>query len=134
MDRGDLEPGSFVAAQVIFGDDPELPAAKPLAEEVKAKLVGKASEEAMKAAGDASEAVHAITARRDNAKLRRDTLAERLGAEATGIDLVHEFRQEAQLLIVSHQKRTMEAADCLYGITMQPGGSSRAVSETTSVA
>ncbi len=49
------------------------------------------------------------------------------------LDLVHEFRQEAQLLIVSHQKRTMEAADCLYGITMQPGGSSRAVSEKVSV-
>ena len=40
------------------------------------------------------------------------------------LDLVREFRQEAQLLIVSHQKRTMEAADVLYGVTMQPGGSS----------
>ena len=45
------------------------------------------------------------------------------------LDLVHEFRNEAQLLVVSHQKRTMEAADCLYGVTMQPGGSSRVVSE-----
>jgi len=45
------------------------------------------------------------------------------------LDLVHEFRDEAQLLIVSHQKRTMEAADCLYGVTMPPGGSSRVVSE-----
>jgi chromosome segregation protein len=45
------------------------------------------------------------------------------------LDLVHEFRQEAQLIIVSHQKRTMEAADILYGVTMQPGGSSRVVSE-----
>ena len=45
------------------------------------------------------------------------------------LDLVHEFRQEAQLLIVSHQKRTMEAADVLYGVTMEPGGSSRVVSE-----
>ncbi|MBK9178942.1 MAG: chromosome segregation protein SMC [Acidimicrobiales bacterium] len=45
------------------------------------------------------------------------------------LDLVHEFRDEAQLLIVSHQKRTMEAADCLFGVTMQPGGSSRVVSE-----
>jgi chromosome segregation protein len=45
------------------------------------------------------------------------------------LDLIHEFRAEAQLLIVSHQKRTMEAADCLYGVTMQPGGSSRVVSE-----
>ena len=38
------------------------------------------------------------------------------------LDMVHEFRSEAQLLIVSHQKRTMEAADCLYGVTMAPGG------------
>ncbi|HVM63756.1 MAG TPA: chromosome segregation protein SMC [Acidimicrobiales bacterium] len=45
------------------------------------------------------------------------------------LDLVDEFRNEAQLLIVSHQKRTMEAADCLYGVTMQPGGSSRVISE-----
>jgi chromosome segregation protein len=45
------------------------------------------------------------------------------------LDLVAEFRQEAQLIIVSHQKRTMEAADCLYGVTMQPGGSSKVVSE-----
>jgi chromosome segregation protein len=45
------------------------------------------------------------------------------------LDLIHEFRQEAQLVIVSHQKRTMEAADCLYGVTMAPGGSSKVVSE-----
>ena len=45
------------------------------------------------------------------------------------LDLVAEFRQEAQLVIVSHQKRTMEAADVLYGVTMSPGGSSRVVSE-----
>jgi chromosome segregation protein len=45
------------------------------------------------------------------------------------LDLVAEFRQEAQLIVVSHQKRTMEAADCLYGVTMQSGGSSKVVSE-----
>jgi len=45
------------------------------------------------------------------------------------LDLVHEFRDEAQLLIVSHQKRTMEAADCLYGVSMPPGGSSMVVSQ-----
>ncbi|HEX6417145.1 MAG TPA: chromosome segregation protein SMC [Acidimicrobiales bacterium] len=45
------------------------------------------------------------------------------------LDLIGEFRREAQLIIVSHQKRTMEAADCLYGVTMQPGGSSKVVSE-----
>mgnify|MGYP001814471633 FL=1 len=32
-------------------------------------------------------------------------------------------------MIVSHQKRTMEAADVLYGVTMQPGGSSKVVAE-----
>ena len=45
------------------------------------------------------------------------------------LELINEFRSDAQLIIVSHQKRTMEAADCLYGVTMQPGGSSRVVSE-----
>ncbi len=43
--------------------------------------------------------------------------------------LVDQFRDDAQLMIVSHQKRTMEAADCLYGVSMAPGGSSRVVSE-----
>ncbi len=43
--------------------------------------------------------------------------------------LVDEFRQDAQLIIVSHQKRTMEAADVLYGVTMKPGGSSKVVAE-----
>ena len=45
------------------------------------------------------------------------------------LDLLHEFRDEAQLIIVSHQKRTMEAADALYGVTMTPGGSSKVVSQ-----
>jgi chromosome segregation protein len=45
------------------------------------------------------------------------------------LGLIAEFRQEAQLLIVSHQKRTMEAGDSLLGVTMQPGGSSRVVVE-----
>ena len=45
------------------------------------------------------------------------------------LDLVHEFRNEAQLLIVSHQKRTMESADVLYGVSMAPGSSSRVVSQ-----
>ncbi|HTZ09218.1 MAG TPA: AAA family ATPase, partial [Acidimicrobiales bacterium] len=45
------------------------------------------------------------------------------------LDLLHEFRGEAQLIVVSHQKRTMEAADALYGVTMTPGGSSKVVSQ-----
>jgi chromosome segregation protein len=45
------------------------------------------------------------------------------------LGLVAEFRDSAQLIIVSHQKRTMEAADILYGVTMEPAGSSKVVSE-----
>ena len=45
------------------------------------------------------------------------------------LGLVNEFRDEAQLLIVTHQKRTMESADALYGVTMVPGSSSKVVSQ-----
>ena len=45
------------------------------------------------------------------------------------LTLVSEFRSAAQLIIVSHQKRTMEAGDSLLGVSMQPGGSSKVVTE-----
>lgn len=45
------------------------------------------------------------------------------------LSLLDEFRNEAQLIVVSHQKRTMEVADALYGVSMQPGGGSKIVSE-----
>ncbi|MEX1144386.1 MAG: AAA family ATPase [Acidimicrobiia bacterium] len=48
------------------------------------------------------------------------------------LDLVDEFRDEAQLVIVTHQKRTMEAGDILYGVSMPPGGSTRVVSQRVS--
>jgi chromosome segregation protein len=41
--------------------------------------------------------------------------------------IVDEFRQRAQLIVVTHQQQTMEAADVLYGVTMEPGGSSQAL-------
>src|SRR4029078_5046097 len=44
------------------------------------------------------------------------------------IDRLHESRDEAQLLVVTHQKRTMEAGDVLYGVSMPPGGSTRGIS------
>ncbi|MGH9128436.1 MAG: chromosome segregation protein SMC [Acidimicrobiales bacterium] len=47
------------------------------------------------------------------------------------LDLINEFRADAQLIIVSHQRRTMEVADWLYGVSMASGGSSRVVSERT---
>ena len=50
------------------------------------------------------------------------------------LGLIAEFRKDAQLLIVSHQKRTMEAGDCLLGVSMQPGGSSKVVTERITTA
>ncbi|MDR9452168.1 MAG: AAA family ATPase, partial [Acidimicrobiia bacterium] len=43
--------------------------------------------------------------------------------------LVEQFRGSAQLAIVTHQQQTMEAADVLYGVTMEPGGSSKVVAK-----
>ena len=43
--------------------------------------------------------------------------------------LVDQFRGSAQLVIVTHQQQTMEAADILYGVTMEPGGSSQVVAK-----
>lgn len=37
------------------------------------------------------------------------------------IGLLEELRQTSQLLVVTHQKRTMETADALYGVTMRAG-------------
>ncbi|MEK9938577.1 MAG: AAA family ATPase, partial [Ilumatobacter sp.] len=50
------------------------------------------------------------------------------------LQLIQEFRREAQLIIVSHQKRTMEAGDSLLGVSMQPGGSSKVVTERVKAA
>ena len=41
--------------------------------------------------------------------------------------IVDHFRDRAQLVIVTHQQQTMEAADVLYGVTMEPGGASQAL-------
>jgi len=43
-------------------------------------------------------------------------------------DLVKEFAQDSQLLIVTHNKRTMELADRIYGVTMREPGISSIVS------
>jgi chromosome segregation protein len=40
-----------------------------------------------------------------------------------------ELRESSQLIIVTHQRRTMEAADALYGITMRGDGVSTVISQ-----
>ncbi|MEE9534823.1 MAG: AAA family ATPase, partial [Acidimicrobiia bacterium] len=43
--------------------------------------------------------------------------------------LVELLRSSAQVIIVTHQQQTMESGDTLYGITMEPGGSSQVVAK-----
>ena len=44
------------------------------------------------------------------------------------VGLVREYHERTQFVIITHQKRTMEAADMLYGVTLGPDGASRVVS------
>jgi chromosome segregation protein len=41
--------------------------------------------------------------------------------------LLRVFRDHSQLILITHQQQTMEAADVLYGVTMEPGGSSQVI-------
>jgi chromosome segregation protein len=45
------------------------------------------------------------------------------------LQIFEELRDTSQLIIVTHQKRTMESADALYGISMQGDGVSSVVSQ-----
>jgi chromosome segregation protein len=45
------------------------------------------------------------------------------------IDYFDQIRRHTQLILVTHQRRTMEAADVLYGVTMQAAGISKLVSQ-----
>ncbi|MGI8426857.1 MAG: chromosome segregation SMC family protein [Actinomycetota bacterium] len=45
------------------------------------------------------------------------------------LGLLNEFRDSSQLLVVTHQKRTMEVADVLYGVSIGRDGASRVISE-----
>lgn len=45
------------------------------------------------------------------------------------VKLVSTLRGDSQLVIVTHQQQTMEAADILYGVTMEPGESSRVLAK-----
>ncbi|MDQ4131309.1 MAG: AAA family ATPase, partial [Actinomycetota bacterium] len=43
--------------------------------------------------------------------------------------LLNSFKHSAQLIVITHQRRTMEAADILYGVTMGPDAVSKVVGE-----
>ncbi len=44
------------------------------------------------------------------------------------VDLLRRYADRAQFIVITHQKRTMEAADVLYGVTMGGDGVSQVVS------
>ncbi len=44
------------------------------------------------------------------------------------LDLLRAYRDQAQFIVVTHQRRTMEAADALYGVSMGGDGVSKVVS------
>ncbi|MBI4727921.1 MAG: chromosome segregation protein SMC [Acidobacteria bacterium] len=45
------------------------------------------------------------------------------------LEITREFRERSQILVVTHQKRTMEIADALYGISMGKDGVTRVICE-----
>ncbi len=52
-----------------------------------------------------------------------DTNVQRL------LDIFDELRSSSQVIIITHQKRTMEIADCLYGVSMRSDGVSAVISQ-----
>lgn len=45
------------------------------------------------------------------------------------ITIFEELRESSQLIIITHQKRTMEVADALYGVSMRGDGVSKVISQ-----
>jgi chromosome segregation protein len=123
-----LFPGGRGRIRLTDGDDPEaglMIEAQPLGKKVSQLTLLSGGERSLAALAFLFAVFEArpspfyvldeVEAALDDANLRRF------------LRIVDEFRQRAQLLIVTHQQQTMEAADVLYGVTMEPGGSSQAV-------
>ncbi|MFZ9342833.1 MAG: hypothetical protein ACO24P_04425, partial [Candidatus Nanopelagicaceae bacterium] len=45
------------------------------------------------------------------------------------LSVLEELRQASQLIIITHQKRTMEIGDTLYGVSMRGDGVSEVISQ-----
>ena len=45
------------------------------------------------------------------------------------LEILTELRQDSQLIVVTHQKRSMEIADALYGVTMRDDGVTTVISQ-----
>ena len=45
------------------------------------------------------------------------------------LEIYEELRTSSQLIVITHQKRTMEVADALYGVSMRGDGVSAVISQ-----
>ena len=45
------------------------------------------------------------------------------------ISIMEELREASQLIVITHQKRTMEVADALYGVSMRGDGMTTVISQ-----
>ncbi|MEO6714613.1 MAG: AAA family ATPase, partial [Mycobacteriales bacterium] len=45
------------------------------------------------------------------------------------LDIMEQLREASQLIVITHQKRTMEVADALYGVSMRGDGISTVISQ-----
>jgi chromosome segregation protein len=45
------------------------------------------------------------------------------------IDIIEELRSSSQLIVITHQKRTMEIADALYGVSMRGDGVTQVIGQ-----
>jgi chromosome segregation protein len=45
------------------------------------------------------------------------------------LTIFEDLRQSSQLIVITHQKRTMEIADALYGVSMRSDGISAVVGQ-----
>jgi chromosome segregation protein len=45
------------------------------------------------------------------------------------LELIEQLRASSQIILITHQKRTMEIADALYGVTMRGDGITQVISQ-----
>jgi len=45
------------------------------------------------------------------------------------LEVIKSLRESSQLIVVTHQKRTMEIADALYGVSMRQDGITQVVGQ-----
>ena len=76
--------------------------------------------------GNSGEAIDILSSQQALLGKHRDCDDTNLGRL---LEIYTELRASSQLLVITHQKRTMEVADSLYGVTMRADGVSTVISQ-----